>query len=110
MSALGLNSYLVSFCSSTGLDEYCSLCMLVFYFLPRFMKRASEFDSLSSTVKRRKVSLATYQKWETEMDQDCGTLSWLDCETSGVGTKKTVEKLKYKVYIQYRSNIEGRRN
>ena len=34
----------------------------------------------------------------------------LDCETSGVGAKKTVEKLKCKVCIQYQSNIEGRRN
>ena len=77
------------------------------------MKRVSESDSLSSdcsTVKRRKVSLATYQKWKAELDQECNTLSWLDCETSGVGAKKTVEKLKCKVCVQYQSSIEGRRN
>ena len=77
------------------------------------MKRVSKSDSLSSdrsTVKRWKVTLATYQKWKTEMDHDCRILSWLDCEASGVGTKKAVEKLKCKVCIQYQSNIEGRRN
>ena len=76
------------------------------------MKRVSESDSLNSdcsTTKRRKVSLATYQKGKTELDNDCRTLSWLDCETSGVGAKKTMEKLKCKVCIQYQLNIEGRR-
>ena len=66
-------------------------------------------DSLSSdcsTVKQRKVSLAIHQKWKTEMDQECNALSWLDCETSGAGAKKTVKKLKCKVCIQ----SEGRRN
>ena len=76
------------------------------------MKRLSSdtLSSDSSAAKRRKVSLATYQKWKTEMDQDCNTLSWLDCETSGAGAKKSVEKLKCKVCVQFQSKIEGRRN
>ena len=77
------------------------------------MKRTSESDSLSSdcsTVKRRKVSLATYQTWKTEMDYNYRTLSWLDCETSDVSARKTVEKLKCEVCIQYQLNIESRRN
>ena len=44
------------------------------------------------------------------MDHDCRTLTWLDCETSSIGAKKMVEKLKCKVCIQYKSNIEGRRS
>ena len=44
------------------------------------------------------------------MVKECNTFSWLDCETSGAGARKTVEKLKCKVCIQYRLSIEGRRN
>ena len=40
---------------------------------------------------------------------ECRTLSWLECETSGTGARKTVEHLKCKLCIQYRSSIEGRR-
>ena len=44
------------------------------------------------------------------MDNDCNTLSWLECETSGTAGKKTVEKLSCKVCTQYQSKIAGRRN
>ena len=64
----------------------------------------------TSATKRRKVSLATYQKWKSGMDKDCPTMSWLGCETSGVGAKKTVDKLKCKVCIQFQSKIKSRRN
>ena len=62
------------------------------------MKRLSS-DSLSSdssNAKRWRVSLPTYYKWKMEIDKECNTLSWLDCETSGAGGRKTVEKLKCK--------------
>ncbi len=52
------------------------------------MKQASPVtstDSESGAVKRLKV---TYQKWKGELDKDFSTLTWLDCETSGTGTKK----------------------
>ena len=77
------------------------------------MKRVSSDSAPSSesyNIKRRKVSLATYQKWKTELDQECRTLSWLECETIGTGARKTVEQLKCKVCIQYRSSIESRKN
>ncbi len=77
------------------------------------MKRASSVtstDSESGAVKRRKVSFATYQKWKGELDKDFSTLTWLDCETSGTGTKKTVEKLKCAACIKYESRIESKRN
>ena len=44
------------------------------------------------------------------MDNDCNTLSWLECETSGTAGKKTVEKLSCEVCTQYQSKIAGRRN
>ena len=64
------------------------------------MKRLSSdiLSSNSSNAKRQRVNLPTYHKWKTEMDKECNTLSWLDCETSGAGARKTVEKLKCKVY------------
>ena len=71
------------------------------------MKRLSS-NSDSFEAKRRKVSLSTYNKWRTEMDKDCNTLSWLECETSGTAGKKTVEKLMCEVCIQFQSKIAGR--
>ena len=67
-------------------------------------------SSAASATKRRKVSLATYQKWKSELEKDCHTMSWLECVTSGVGARKMVDKLKCKVCIQFRSKIESRRN
>ena len=83
-----------------------------FAFYTQIMKRLSS-DRLSSdscNAKRRSVSLATYHKWKTEIDQECSTLSWLDCETSGAGPRKTVVKLRCKVCIKYQLSIESRRN
>lgn len=75
------------------------------------MKRSStDSESTTSDPKRRKVSYSTYQKWKVELDRECNTLTWLDCDTSGSGTKKTVEKLKCTVCIKYASVIQGRRN
>jgi hypothetical protein len=75
------------------------------------MKRLVSSSSTDSTAaKRRKVSHSTFQKWNIDLDKECHTLSWLDCETSGIGMKKTVERLKCKVCIQFQSAIESRRN
>ena len=82
------------------------------YYFAFYVKRLSS-DSLSSkscNAKWRRVSLATYHKWKMVMDQECSTLSWIDCEASGAGPRKTVVKLKSKVCIQYQLSIEGRRN
>ena len=54
----------------------------------------------SSVVKRRSVSYSTYSKWRGELDKEWQTLSWLDCEFVGKGTKRVVEKLKCSVCIR----------
>ena len=54
-----------------------------------------------SALKKRRVSLAIFYKWKMELNKECNTLSWLECESNGLGTRKTVEKLKCKVCIQY---------
>ncbi len=77
------------------------------------MKRQSsdsQADSAPPPAKKRLVSLATFQEWKTELDKEYHTLSWLDCVTSGVGTKKSVVKLKCKVCVQFQAKIVGRRN
>ena len=56
------------------------------------MKRAlSSSDEVStSEAKKRKVTYATYQKWKSELDRDCQTVSWLDCESKVVAGKRIV--------------------
>ena len=54
-----------------------------------------------SALKKRRVSLSTFYKWKTELNKECNTLSWLECESNGLGTRKIVEKLKCKACIQY---------
>ncbi len=61
-------------------------------------------------LKKRRVSFATFQKWRTDLDRECNTLSWLDCECSGQSSRKIVEKLKCKVCTQYEPRIMGMRN
>ena len=70
------------------------------------MSKRVHSDSGSSEKKRR-VSL---YKWKTELNKECNTLSWLECESNGLGTRKIVEKLKCKVCVQDESKIMGRRN
>ena len=71
-------------------------------------KRCS--DSVTSEGgKKRRVSYSTYIKWRREFDKECKTISWLDCDTIGKG-KRTVDRLKCKVCLKYKSRIESRRN
>lgn len=71
---------------------------------------SSDSDSIASESKRHKVSYSIYQKWKTEIDKEFNTLTWLDCETFGAESLKTVEKLKCALCTKYESSIEGRRN
>ena len=61
----------------------------------------------ASDPKRRMVSYSTFQKWQTELDKDCKTISWLECDKSSTGM---VTKLKCGVCIKFQSSIERRRN
>ena len=68
-------------------------------------------DSLTTTeAKKLNVSFLTYTKWRSELDKECQTLSWLDCNLIGKGGKRTVDKLKCKVYLKYNSRIQSMRN
>jgi hypothetical protein len=66
-------------------------------FAYNFRRSSSGSDSIHS---KHHYSFSTYQKWKTEKDNECQILSWLVCETSGVGAKKSAVKLKYKECMQ----------
>jgi len=72
------------------------------------MKRSKTSDT--SAEKKRKVSYSTFQKWQRELDRECKTVSWLDCETYVEGRTKVVRKLKCTVCTKFRSRILSRRN
>ena len=37
--------------------------------------------SKGSDMSKRKVQYSTFQKWKHELDRECKTVTWLDCET-----------------------------
>ena len=73
------------------------------------MKRRMSGPSVADSGKKR-VTHETFLKWQRDLDRDCQTLSWLDCETGMEGRKKTVVKLKCKVCTKFVDKICGRRN
>ena len=62
------------------------------------------------SAKKQSVAHSTFVKWQAELDRECQTMSWLDCEVSMSGVKKIVAKLKCKVCVKFESKIAGRRN
>ena len=61
-------------------------------------------------VKRKVVSLKTFQKWRTEMDRDLKTISWLSSSEAIENGKKIVKELKCSVCAKFRIQIMSRRN
>ena len=76
------------------------------------MKRAlsSSAEASTSEAKKRKVTYATYQKWKSELDRDCQTVSWLDCESKVVAGKMIVSKLRCSTCAKFKVKIASRRN
>ena len=72
------------------------------------MKRSNPAaEGEASCTKRRQVSYSTFRKWRTDLDKDCQTISWLECDKTSGGT---VSKLKCGVCVKFQSSIERRRN
>ena len=58
------------------------------------MKRASSLGETSAPeAKERKVAYATFNKWKAEMDKECQTVTWLDCDMEAQAGKRFVTKL-----------------
>ena len=76
------------------------------------MKRAlsSSAEASTSEAKKQKVTYATYQKWKSELDHDCQTVSWLDCESKVVAGKSIVSKLRCSTCAKFKVKIVSRRN
>ena len=46
------------------------------------MKRVSSLETvLAPEAKKRKLMYATFLKWKVDMNKECQTLTWLDCDT-----------------------------
>ena len=77
------------------------------------MKRSdpsSSSEASAPELKKRKVAYTTYQKWKTELDRDCQTVTWLDCDTEVSSKKKIVTKLRCAVCSKFKTSIATRRN
>ena len=78
------------------------------------MKRNSSALAEEPVAKKRMVGYDTFLKWRTDLDRDCQTVSWLDCETDtkpkAKAGQKTVTKLKCKVCTKFKAKITTRRN
>ena len=76
------------------------------------MKRAlsSSVEASTSEAKKHKVTYATYQKWKSELDLDCQTVSWLDCESKVVAGKRIVSTLRCSMHAKFKVKIVSRRN
>lgn len=75
------------------------------------MKRASSSGTASAPeAKKRKVAYATFSKWKVDMDKECQTVTWLDCDTEVQAGKRFVTKLRCSVCTKFKVKIEGQRN
>ena len=74
------------------------------------MKRASSLGEASAPdAKKRKVAYATFKKWKTEMDKECQTVTWLDCDTEVQASKMFMTKLRCSTCTKFKTGIVSRR-
>ena len=73
------------------------------------MKRLSTSDS-PQELKKRRVTYDTFEKWRTNFDRECKTVSWLDCEVEREKGKKVVTQLKCSVCAKFKASICSKRN
>ena len=81
--------------------------------IPVRMKRRDQSTSSNTSAteaKKRKVTFTTYQKWKADLDGECQTHTWLECDTEMNGRKKEVTKLQCTVCTKFKTSIASRRN
>ena len=88
-------------CGSSTTDSLCVVSSS--------SRKRSCSDAVTNEGKKRSVSYSTYVKWRRQFDKERQTISWLDCDVTGKG-KRTVDRLKCKVCLKYKSRIESKRN
>ena len=73
------------------------------------MKRASSTQEASAPeARKRKVAYATFKKWKAEMDRECQTLTWLDCDMEIQSSKRFVTKLQCNISTKFKMGILSR--
>ena len=71
-------------------------------------KRVSD-SALSTSSKKRKVTVTTFNKWKTQFERDYNTLSWLHCDV-GKEDKTIVEVLWCEACRKHEERITGMKN
>ena len=67
------------------------------------MKRASSSETaLAPGAKKRKLVYATFSKWKVDMDKECQTVTWLNCDTEVQAGKRFVTKLRCSVCTKFK--------
>ena len=75
------------------------------------IKRASSLGEASAPeTKKRKVTYATFKKWKAEIDKECQTVTWLDCDMEAQAGKRFVTKLRCSTCTKFKMEIVSRRN
>ena len=65
----------------------------------------SSNDASAPELKKRKVVYSTYQKRKADLDRDCQTITWLNCDTEVSGKKKIVTRLRCDCVLQIQGDI-----
>lgn len=59
------------------------------------MKRAlTSGEASAPETKKREVASGTFRKWKAEMDKECQSVTWLDCDSEVQASKRFVTKLR----------------
>ena len=74
------------------------------------MKRGGVLQEGASDAKKRRVSYTTFQKWQSDLDREYQTMSWLDCSSEYEAGKKVVSQLKCKVCSEFVDRFRGSKN
>ena len=67
-------------------------------------------EASAPEVKKWKVAYATFKKWKVEMDNECQTVMWLDCDTEAQAGKRFVTKIRCSTRTKFKTEIVSRRN
>ena len=60
---------------------------------------------------KRSVEFKTFLKWKQEVDKECLTISWLECDAMVSSTgKKVVKKLQCRVCSKFEKRLCSKRN
>ena len=74
-----------------------SSLLATFQTLWKGMKRTREPSEDDIVSKKRLVGYDNFKKWRTDLDRECQTMSWLECETDAKAKVKAGQKMVVKL-------------